>query len=187
MSKNLKTVADRLSSLFSEGAKIKRELTIAITDVEAALVAAKDRLAMVQTAPVEREEVIRRIRGFAISAAEEARNASAVSSFSRVDFSPAHDSGLSSLNHRHFFGFQVLIGDMETIVGKLTDAALAGRSASPISASERERETNALKTEIANLERMRERIARDAAAHGISIPRSELADPAVLLAPDSEL
>jgi hypothetical protein len=187
MSKSLKSVADRLTSLFSETAKIQTQLTTAIGEVEADLVAAKDRLAAVKAAPVDREEVSRRIRAVAVSAAEGARAASGLIDFARLNYNPAQGSDITSLNPRHIFGIQVLTGDIEAIVGRLTDAAFASFSAPPISAAERERETNALDAEIANLERMRERIAREAAVHGINIARSEFADPAVLLAPDSEL
>lgn len=187
MSKSLKSVADRLASLFSETAKIQTQLTTAVGEVDADLNAAKDRLAAIKSAPVDREEVGRRINAYAVSAAEEARDASGVIDFARLNYEPARAHNLSGMDPRHIFGFQVLIGDLETIVEKLTDAALASFSVPPISMAQRERETKVLNAEIADLERMRERIARQAAAHGINIPRSEFADPAVLLAPDSEL
>ncbi|MBX5144964.1 hypothetical protein [Rhizobium lentis] len=187
MSKRANSIADRLGSLFSETAKIQAQLTAATGEIEADLTAAKDRLASVSSAPVGREEVSRRIRAYAVDAAEEARHASGVIDFARLNYAPAYAHDLSRMDPRHIFGFHVLVGDLEAIVEKLTDAALASFSAPPISSAERERETNALNAEIADLERMRERIARQAAAHGINIPRSEFADPAVLLAPDSEL
>lgn len=134
MSKSLKSVADRLTSLFSETAKIQTQLTTAIGEVESDLIAAKDRLAAIQSAPVDREEVSRRIKAFAVSAAEEARAASGVIDFARLNYNPAQGTDITGLNPRHIFGFQVLTGDIEAIVDRLTDAAFASFSAQPISA-----------------------------------------------------
>ncbi|MFB9953421.1 hypothetical protein ACFFP0_31675 [Rhizobium puerariae] len=184
-----KNILDRLGSLFSEKARLEAELRADIDAVELELITAQNRLAEVRRAPVPRAVIEERVDRFLAHAEAQGRQDMVPAVFALADFAPAQTNHIESAFNSPRTGFATFIA----IVGagavrdKLVEAAIAGAPGVPMSEEERDRETKRLTAEIDKLERIRERFARESESVGVPVPRSEFADPSVLLMPDEEL
>ncbi len=186
MAKN--AISTKLASLFSAQAKAAAEIRKDLDGIDAEIITAQNRLAEIARAPVSRDEIEARIDSFLLAQETEARTWFAPETFAAPDGS-ASGSGIATALAKpdSNLGALIILGFRSGIRENLVREALDAAKGNPLSVAERERETRRLNAEIADLEKVRERFAREAERHGITIPRSEFADPAALLAPDSEL
>lgn len=179
------TTIDKLASLFSAQRQAASALRKDIDAYEAEIVSLQNELEGVRNAPVDSATVARRVDvllALAIADAEQAF------SFSSITDAGHHSSSVflsgQPLLRAAALGLAVMFGDKERIraemIAKLsTDGGLSD--------DERARETKRLQAAISQREQVLERIHREAEASGVAISRRPDADPAALLAPDSEL
>ncbi len=182
------SITDKLSSLFSAQAKASSEFKRDLGQLDAELAAAQNRLSGVCSAPVAMQEVERRVDTFLLEEEAEARRDFAPSNIS------AHGGGASSTyisdvlsRAKTNIGALVILGFREQMREALIAEAAASCIGEPMGDDERQSEIKRLTGEIQKLEKIREKINRLAEEQGVSVPRSEFADPAALLAKDKDL
>ncbi|PYE31207.1 hypothetical protein C8J37_1124 [Rhizobium sp. PP-WC-1G-195] len=184
-------LADRVSGLFAQQAEIASLLRADLTKVDQDLRATRSRLVEVRAAPIERAEVLARVRAELNDAADTVRGAATLSGYANNDAGFQHLSRMylgtpgAPVFAERVLGILAITGDVEAIAERLADEALSGLPAL-ISEEQRDRESSKLTTEIGRLEILREKISRACERAGVDAPRAEDADPAALLAPDGD-
>ncbi|RFB95576.1 hypothetical protein B5K11_11745 [Rhizobium leguminosarum bv. trifolii] len=182
------SITEKLSALFSAQAKAAAELRHDLNHIEMEVVTNQNRLGEVRRAPVELEEIERRVDAFLLEEEADARGSFVPSAISKPEGSARSSQIVDVLGRpRTALGALIILGFRDQLREALVKEAVDAAPAKPIGDAERERETKRLTAEIQKLELIREKIARLAEAQGISVPRSEHADPAALLAGDGEL
>lgn len=184
------TILEKLGAAFTAQAKAAAELRTDLDQLDAEIVATSNALATVRAAPVDRGAIEERVDRFLLEAETDARSFFSPGMISAANGSVA-SSGIatvvgSSTAHTAL-GALVVLGFRDQIRGRLVAEALEASSGKALSEAERESEIARLSGELSKLERIREKISREAEKHGLSVHRSEYADPAALLAPDAEL
>ncbi|MCZ7857069.1 hypothetical protein O9X81_10610 [Agrobacterium salinitolerans] len=180
----------KLGAAFSAQAKASAELRADLDQLDAEIIAVANVLSAVRAAPVDRSEIERRVDSFLLSAETDARGHFAPAAISAADGSAA----LSGIAHaiaadkpHTALGALLILGFRDQIRERLVAEGIEAATGKAMSEAEREAETARLSGELSKLERIREKISREAEKHGLSVPRSAYADPAALLAPDQEL
>lgn len=180
----------KLGAAFSAQAKASAELRADLDQLDAEIIAASNALAAVRAAPVDRAEIESRVDDFLLAAETDARGHFSPASISASDGSAA-SSGIAhaiAADKPHVaLGALLILGFRDQIRASLVAEGTEAATGKALSEAERESEIARLSGEVAKLERIREKISREAEKHGLSVPRSVYADPAALLAPDSEL
>lgn len=185
MAKNA-TLNDKLSALFSAQKKAANALRADIDALEADIISHRNELDRVRRAPVDAATIIRRIDSLLALALAEARSAFSFESLTAAQYRAADVFPRdTALPRSAALGLLVMFGDAEAIRDGMVDK-LTASGASGLSDDARAREVTNLEAAISELERVLERIHREAEAAGVSIPRRPDADPAALLMPDSE-
>ncbi len=184
----ISSISDKVAALFSAQAKAAAELRRDVDQLDLEIVILQNRLAEVHSAPVPRDEVERRIDAFLLSEETEARLAFVPEVIATPNGS-AGRCGIGSVlaSPRSAIGGLLLLGFRDQIRDCLIDEASTASPAKPLDEVTREREVTRITSELSKLERLRERIMREAEKAGIAMPRSEFADPAALLAADDQL
>ncbi|XUY27598.1 hypothetical protein RMR21_004355 [Agrobacterium sp. rho-8.1] len=184
------TILDRVSAAFSAQAKASAALRSDLDQLDAEIIATSNQLASLRDAPVDRAEIEQRVDAFLLEAETNARLNVSFGSISLASGSVAA-SGIaavvSSSRTDIAFGGLIVLGFREQIRERIIAEAIEAAPGKPISFAEREDQTERLKVELSKLERIRESISREAEKHGLTVHRSEFADPAALLAPDGEV
>ncbi|MBO9195692.1 hypothetical protein J5277_16420 [Rhizobium sp. 16-449-1b] len=182
------SISDKLSALFTAQAKASSEFRRDISQLESELAAARNRLSDLRNAPVALPEIERRVDQFLLDEEAEARRDFAPSNIS------AHDGNAGSTyiadvlaKARTNIGALVILGFRDQIREALISEAGSSCIGDAISEDDRSAEIKRLIGEIQKLEKIREKINRLAEEQGVSVPRSEFADPAALLAKDKDL
>jgi len=176
------SIAEKLSALFSAQAKAAAELRRDLDQIDMEIVELQNRLADVRRAPVEPKEIERRVDAFLHEEEAEARGIF-IPELMASPNGAVHGSQISDAlgNNRTVLGALVILGFRDQMRGALIKEAVNAAPAKPMADAERDREVNRLTREIEKLELIREKINRLAEAQGVSVPRSEFADPAALL------
>ncbi|WFR96874.1 hypothetical protein [Rhizobium tumorigenes] len=184
------SLADKLSGLFSTKANIDAEIRADLEQIHIEIVAAQNKRAAVERAPLSVDEIEQRVDSLLANEEAAARNFYSPGNLATPGMH-LDGCGLGAALHRResnlgalcAIGFRSVIR-AAMVADAVAEAAGVGK---PLSSSERELETKRLTDEIATLELTREKIARQAEGSGIIVNRSEFADPRALLAVDSEL
>ena len=184
------TILAKLGAAFSAQAKAAAELRADLDQLDAEIIAASNALAAVRAAPVDRAEIESRVDAFLMQAETDARGHFAPSAISEANGSVS-GSGIAhavAADKPHTaLGALLILGFGDQIRARLIAEGTEAATGKALSEAERDSEIARLSGEVTKLERIRERISREAERHGLSVPRSSYADPAALLAPDSEL
>lgn len=184
------TILEKLGAAFTAQAKAAAELRADLDQLDSEIVAASNKLAAVRAAPVDLAEIEDRIDRFLIDAETDARSVFRPEVISAANGSAA-GSGITSIvsasTGQAALGALIVLGFRDQIRGRLIAEALEASPGKALSENERESEIARLSGELSKLERIREKISREAEKHGLAVHRSEYADPAALLAPDGEL
>ncbi|NTE55073.1 hypothetical protein G6M78_08265 [Agrobacterium tumefaciens] len=184
------TILEKLGAAFSAQAKAAAELRADLDQLSDKIVTVSNRLADVRAAPVDRTEIEERVDRFLLEAETDARSFFSPGMISSANGSVA-GSGIASIvgssTTHTAMGALIVLGFRDQIRDRLVAEALHATSGRAMSEPEREAEVARLSGELSKLERIREKISREAEKHGLAVHRSEYADPAALLAPDSEL
>ncbi|MBX4858765.1 hypothetical protein HJA86_01980 [Rhizobium bangladeshense] len=182
------SITEKLSALFSAQAKAAAELRHDLDQIELEVVTHQNRLAEVRRAPVELEEIERRVDALLIEEEADARGSFIPSAISKPDGFARGSQIIDVLvRPRTTLGALIILGFRDQIREALIKEAADASPAKSMGDAEREREIKRLTGEIQKLELVREKISRLAEAQGVSVPRSEFADPAALLAGDGDL
>lgn len=183
-------ILEKLGAAFSAQAKAAAELRADLDQLDSEIVTTSNALAAVRSAPVDRSTIEERVDRFLIEAESDARSYFSPGMIGAANGSVA-SSGIASIvaasSGHASLGALVVLGFRDQIRGRLVAEGLEATSGKAMSEAERESEIARLSGELSKLERIREKISREAEKHGLSVHRSEYADPAALLAPDAEL
>lgn len=186
---SIKSIGDRLAGMFSAQAKAAADIRRDLDQIGEDIIAAQNRLSDTRRRPATREEIEGRVvaeLAASVVAFQDETNLSVLSDPNGGNIIPPGGGSKPVFTKSATIGLAYL-ANPDGITAALVDAAVAATPGEPISASEREREIGKLEAEIADLEKLRERFAREAERHGLRVNRSEFADPAALLADDTEL
>ncbi len=180
----------KLGAAFTAQAKAAAEFRSDLDQLGAEIIAASNALAVVRAAPVDSAEIERRVDAFLMQAETDSRSHFAPAAIAESNGSVA-GSGIANAvaaDVPHVaLGALLVLGFRDQIRERLIAEGTEAATGKALSEAERESEIARLSGEVAKLERIREKISREAERHGLSVARSSYADPAALLAPDSEL
>jgi hypothetical protein len=194
-----KSIGERLAGLLFTQAKAASGIRTDLDRIGEEIIAAQNKLADTRSRPVTRAETEERIDGALKAAVADFYreiSAAALAAPSAGDLIPlrhptqvATTTGVGLVILDPTFSKSAALGlaylsNPEAVTTALVGAATAAVPGEPISSSDRAREIVKLEAEIAELEILRERFAREAERHGLQVPRSEFADPGALLMPD---
>lgn len=184
----ISTISEKISALFSAQAKAAAELRRDVDAIDLEIIALQNRLAEACAAPVPRDEIERRVDAFLLAEETEARLVFNPDLIATPDGS-AGRCGIGAVlaSPRAAIGGLVLLGFRDQIRSRLVEEATSASPAKPLDEVTREREITRITSDLSKLERLRERIIREAEKAGIAMPRSEFADPAALLAREEDL
>lgn len=184
------TILEKLGAAFTAQAKAAAELRADLDQLEAEIVATSNALATVRAAPVDRSTIEDRVDRFLLESESDARSYFSPGMIGAANGSVS-SSGIASIvsasSGHTSLGALIVLGFRDQIRGRLIAEALEASPGKAVSETERESEIARLSGELSKLERIREKISREAEKHGLAVHRSEYADPAALLAPDGDL
>lgn len=196
-----KSIGERLAGLLFTQAKAASEIRGDLDRIGEEIIAAQNKLADVRSRPVTREETEERVAAALETAvADFYREISAATLAAPFGGEliplrhPTHVATTAGVGLVHLdptFSKSAALGlaylsNPDGVTTALVSAATAAVPGEPISSGDRQRAIDKLEAEIAELEILRERFAREAERHGLQVPRSEFADPGALLMPDNE-
>lgn len=185
-----KSITSTLSNIFGAQAQAAKDINEALDSISDQLAAAHNRLADTRNAPVPVSEVELRIDEL-LDMAERRARGSFVPGVISLPGRSAHESRIEEIvgssSGERALGGLILCGMRDIIQKALVGEAISAMQGEPLDEKTRAASIREIESEIAELERSREKLIRQAARAGVRIARSELADAAVLLAPDGEL